>query len=360
MHGRRLPAASLCRSQQGRSHRPGRAAPSPRFACRSRSNFFGNAASASNKRPCHVCRAVAHSFPDLRALYFRNLCGPPHFQQDGCVRYHDRARNPHLRAMAGPARTHQENCPRSFSARARIFRLGQVELRRHSKIDIAAASEVGFRIRSTVAAVNNSATPPLRFQRNLQNPPQKNLFPTLTEDRQLITDNLFARHFQLAFSPPPDMMAAFRGSLETSHCLEHRKVLPQLPLRLRSAAAACSKSSACGSAWPRRSETPSPPASFEPPATSPSFSPTRGCFSQFGSSADSMHFPALPPWRNSVRRFPAAAASTISLAARLATTPDSSWVGATGFLLAAPPPPSPSSSVNTVGTSSPFWPAPKK
>src|SRR6267143_1244854 len=79
------------------------------------------------------------SLPDLRALSFRNLSGPPHFQQDGRVRYHDRVRTPHLRAMAGPARTHQENCPDSFSTGARIVRLGQMELRRHSKIDIDGA-----------------------------------------------------------------------------------------------------------------------------------------------------------------------------------------------------------------------------
>ncbi len=34
-----------------------------------------------------------------------------------------------------------------------------MELRRHSKIDIDGASGVGFRIRSTLAAVNNSAIP---------------------------------------------------------------------------------------------------------------------------------------------------------------------------------------------------------
>src|ERR1700686_5398330 len=79
------------------------------------------------------------------------------------------------------------------------------------------------------------------------------------------------------------MMAAFHGSLETSHCLLHRNPLPKLAPPLRSPAVACSKSSECGLAWPRRSETPSPPASFERPATSQSFYPMRGCFSQFGS-----------------------------------------------------------------------------
>ena len=63
-----------------------------------------------------------------------------------------------------------------------ILRLGQAELRWHSKIDIHGASGVGFRIRSSLAAANNSVSPTLRFERNLQSPPQTNLFPTLAED----------------------------------------------------------------------------------------------------------------------------------------------------------------------------------
>src|SRR5947207_4369483 len=115
---------------------------------------------------------MAHSLPDLRALYFRNLSGPPHFQQDGCVRYHDRVRTPHLRAMVGPARTHQENGPGSLSTGARIFRLGKVELRRHSKLDIHVASGAASQIRSTLAAVNNSVTPPLHLEGNQRRPHQ--------------------------------------------------------------------------------------------------------------------------------------------------------------------------------------------
>src|SRR5207253_10347834 len=63
------------------------------------------------------------------------------------------------------------------------------------------------------------------------------------------------RHFQLAISHPPVMMAAILGALETSHCLAHRKPLRQLAPCPRSAAAACFRFSACGLAWPLRSET---------------------------------------------------------------------------------------------------------
>ncbi len=156
------------------------------------------------------------------------------------------------------------------------------------------------------------------------------------------------------------MMAAFRASLETSHCLNYRKPLPQLALRTRSAVVACSRFSACGLAWPRRSATPSAPASFTRPATLPSFSLTPGCFSVFGSSAVSTRSPAHPPWPNSVPPFPAAAANIISLGALSATTPDSSSVGATGSPPAAPPPPFPWSSPNTAATFSPSSPATQK
>src|SRR5712692_6545592 len=212
--------------------------------------------------------------------------------------------------MADPARTHPENRPRPLRPGPRIFRLGQVELRRHSPLS--------------------------PFESKI------------------------VRHFQLAFSPPAVMMAAFRASLETSHCLNHRKPLPQLALCPRPPAAAFSRSWACGLAWLQPSATPSLPASFERPATSPSCYPTHGCFSEFGSLADSTHFPALLPWPNLAPRFPAAAASTISRAARSAITPASSSAGAIGFPLAAPPPPSLSSSPNTAATFSPFSPAPQK
>src|SRR5713226_5308352 len=214
--------------------------------------------------------------------------------------------------MALPARTHHKNCPCPLRTGPRILLLGQVELRRHSPLSPFESKIVRI------------------------------------------------RHFQLAFSPLPVMMAAFRASLETSHCLNHRKPLPPLALRPRPAVAACSRCSECGLAWPQPSATPSPPASFERPAMSPSCSPMCGCFSEFGSLAGSMHFPAPLPWPSLAPPFPAAAASTIFRAALSAITPDSSSAGATGSLLAAPPPPSLSSSPNTAAIFSPFSLAPQK
>src|SRR5713226_7504417 len=214
--------------------------------------------------------------------------------------------------MALPARTHHKNCPCPLRTGPRILLLGQVELRRHS--------------------------PLIPFESKI----------------------VLIRHFQLAFSPPTVMMAAFRAALETSHCLNHRKPLPQLALCPRPPAAAFSRSWACGLAWPRRSATPSPPASFERPAMSPSFSPMCGCFSEFGSLAGSMHFPALLPWPNLAPPFPAAVASTIFRAALSAITPALSLAGATGSPLAAPLPPSPSSSPNTAAIFFRFLPAPQK
>jgi len=67
-----------------------------------------------------------------------------------------------------------DNYPAHFVPVARIFRLGQMEFRRRSPL-----------------------TP---FQ----------------------SHNIESLHFQLAFSLPPDMMAAFRNPFETSHCLNYQ------------------------------------------------------------------------------------------------------------------------------------------
>src|SRR6266851_3118919 len=79
-------------------------------------------------------RTLADSLSEICAYRFRKSSGAPRFEQDGCASHHDSIRTPHLRAMARPARTHQEHCPRSFSAAARIFHLGQVEFRRRPAI----------------------------------------------------------------------------------------------------------------------------------------------------------------------------------------------------------------------------------
>src|SRR6267154_3688384 len=337
MHRRRLPETSLRRSQQGHSHRSGRLAPSPRFARRSRSDFLGNAARASSQGPRHVRRAVAHSLPHLRPFRFRTSPRPPSFEQDGRLRHHDRARAPHLRTMDQSARTHQEDCPRSLCPGARIFRLGQVELRRHSKT--GRHREPGFctsRFRALRCFIP-------RCREIFLLPLAKNL------KLQLKTPC----HFQLAFSPPPDMMAAFRASLETSHCLNRLNLLPQRVHFPRSAAGDCSKFSACGSEWLWLSEMRLPRESFERPVKLPGFFPTHGSLSVCGSPADSTHFSAPLPWPNSARPFPAAAVSTISLGAPLAITPGSSSAGATGSPPAAPLP-SPSSSPSTAATSFPY------
>src|SRR5260370_37001938 len=138
------------------------------------------------------------------------------------------------------------------------------------------------------------------------------------------------------------MMAPFPQPLETTHCLAHSKALPRLGPRARLVAAACFRFSACGLAWRRQSETPSLPASFGLLATSPNFSLTSGCSSESGSSAGSTHFPAHLRWRNLAPLFPAAAASTIFLAAPSATKPDSSSAGAdVSPLCERRPPPAP-------------------
>jgi SAM-dependent methyltransferase len=77
--------------------------------------------------PRHVRRALAHSVFDFRALRFGDSFRAAAFEQDGCVRCHDRARDSNVRAMAGSAREHSKDRRSAFRSRARIVRLGQME-----------------------------------------------------------------------------------------------------------------------------------------------------------------------------------------------------------------------------------------
>src|SRR5579885_547085 len=124
--------------------------------------------------------------------------------------------------------------------------------------------------------------------------------------------------------------------IERRPCLATRQQLPK-----RAAADACCRSWACGLASLLPSAMPSPPESSVPPATLPACCRMPGSLSASGLSAvctlSSVH-PRLP---NLAPPFREAAASIISPAERLASTPASSWAGATGFPLAALPLPFP-------------------
>src|SRR5260370_11026973 len=133
----RLSSASFRGSQQGRSDRARRFAPSTHPACRPRSNSFRDTARAAERRPRRSRGTMADSISEIGALGLGKSSGTPSVEPDGCARHHDSIRTPHLRAMAGPARTHQEKSPRPLRARARILRLGQAEFRRYSAIRLS-------------------------------------------------------------------------------------------------------------------------------------------------------------------------------------------------------------------------------